>query len=37
MELKDIRQLIKIVENANIGELEIVEEGKKLRISKNNQ
>ena len=35
MELKDIRQLIKIVENANIGELEIVEEGKKLRISKN--
>jgi len=37
MELKDIRQLIKIVENANIGELEIVEEGKKLRISKNNR
>ena len=35
MELKDIRQLIKIVENANIGELEIVEDGKKLRISKN--
>lgn len=35
MELKDIRQLIKIVENANIGELEIVEEGRKLRISKN--
>jgi acetyl-CoA carboxylase biotin carboxyl carrier protein len=35
MELKDIRQLIKIVENADIGELEIVEEGKKLRISKN--
>jgi acetyl-CoA carboxylase biotin carboxyl carrier protein len=35
MELKEIRQLIKIVENANIGELEIVEEGKKLRISKN--
>ncbi len=37
MELKDIRQLIKIVENANIGELEIVEDGKKLRISKNNR
>jgi acetyl-CoA carboxylase biotin carboxyl carrier protein len=37
MELKDIRQLIKIVENANIGELEIVEEGKKLRISKNDR
>lgn len=35
MELKDIRQLIKIVENADIGELEIVEDGKKLRISKN--
>lgn len=35
MELKEIRQLIKIVENANIGELEIVEDGKKLRISKN--
>jgi acetyl-CoA carboxylase biotin carboxyl carrier protein len=35
MELKEIRQLIKIVENADIGELEIVEEGKKLRISKN--
>ncbi len=35
MELKDIRQLIKIVEKANIGELEIVEDGKKLRISKN--
>ena len=37
MDLKDIRQLIKIVENANIGELEIVEDGNKLRISKNNR
>ncbi len=35
MELKDIRQLIKIVEKADIGELEIVEDGNKLRISKN--
>ncbi len=37
MELKEIRQLIKIVENADIGELEIVEEGRKLRISKNSR
>jgi acetyl-CoA carboxylase biotin carboxyl carrier protein len=37
MELKDIRQLIKVVENADISELEIVEDGKKLRISKNSR
>lgn len=37
MELKEIRQLIKLVENADIGELEIVEEGRKLRISKNSR
>jgi acetyl-CoA carboxylase biotin carboxyl carrier protein len=36
MELKDIRQLIKLVESADIDELEIVEDGKKLRISKSN-
>jgi acetyl-CoA carboxylase biotin carboxyl carrier protein len=37
MEIKDIRQLIKLVENANITELEIKEEGKEIRISKNNK
>ena len=37
MDIKQIRQLIKIVENSNIGELEIVEEGRKLRISKNSK
>lgn len=37
MEIKEIRQLIKLVETANISEIEIVEEGKKLRISKNNK
>jgi len=37
MDLKEVRQLIKIVENADIGELEIVEDGKKLRISKNSK
>lgn len=34
MELKEIRQLIKLVESAAIDELEIVEDGKKLRITK---
>jgi len=37
MDLKDIRQLVKLVESSEIGELEIVEEGKKLRISKNSK
>jgi acetyl-CoA carboxylase biotin carboxyl carrier protein len=37
MELKEIRQLIKLVEQADIGELEIVEDGNKIRISKNNK
>jgi acetyl-CoA carboxylase biotin carboxyl carrier protein len=37
MDIKDIRQLIKLVESSEIGELEIVEEGKKLRISKNSK
>ena len=35
MDIKEIRQLIKVVENSGIGELEIEEEGKKIRISKN--
>ncbi len=34
MDLKDVKQLIKIVENSNISEIEIEEEGKKLRITK---
>jgi acetyl-CoA carboxylase biotin carboxyl carrier protein len=37
MNIREIRQLIKLVESSDIGELEIVEEGKKLRISKNNK
>lgn len=37
MNIREIRQLIKLVESSEIGELEIVEEGKKLRISKNNK
>ncbi|MCK5032151.1 MAG: acetyl-CoA carboxylase biotin carboxyl carrier protein [Calditrichia bacterium] len=37
MNIREIRQLIKLVENSEIGELEIVEEGKKLRISKNSK
>ena len=35
MNLKEIRQLLKMVESLNISELEIEEDGKKLRISKN--
>ena len=35
MDLKGIRQLIKMVEGSNISEIEIEEEGKKLKISKN--
>ena len=34
MEIKEIRQLIKLVESADISEFEIEEEGRKLRISK---
>jgi acetyl-CoA carboxylase biotin carboxyl carrier protein len=37
MEIKEIRQLIKLVESAEISEIEIEEEGKKVRISKNSQ
>lgn len=35
MELKEIRQLIKMVEASDINEVEIEEEGKKIRITKN--
>ena len=35
MDLKEIRQLIKMVESADISEFEIEEEGNKIRISKN--
>jgi len=37
MDLREIRQLIKLVEGANIGELEIEEKGKKIRIAKQNK
>ena len=37
MDIKDIRQLIKLVENADITELEIKEEGREIKISKNNK
>jgi acetyl-CoA carboxylase biotin carboxyl carrier protein len=37
MDLREIRQLIKMVEGANIGELEIEERGKKIRITKQNK
>lgn len=35
MEIKEIRQLIRLVESADISEIEIEEEGRKLRIAKN--
>jgi len=34
MKLDEIKKLIKIVEKSDIGEIEIVEEGKKIRITK---
>jgi acetyl-CoA carboxylase biotin carboxyl carrier protein len=37
MEIREIRQLIKLVENAEISELEIKEEGKEIRITKNSK
>jgi acetyl-CoA carboxylase biotin carboxyl carrier protein len=37
MDLREIRQLIKMVEHANIGELEVEEKGKKIRITKQNK
>jgi len=35
MDIQEIRQLIKLVEKSRIDEIEIEEEGKKIRISKN--
>ena len=35
MKLQDIKQLIKVMEKSDIGEIEIEEEGRKIRISKN--
>ena len=37
MDLKEIRQLIKIGENSKISEFEMEEEGTKLRITKNSE
>jgi len=34
MDLKEIRQLIRVVETSNISEIEIEEEGRKIRIAK---
>jgi acetyl-CoA carboxylase biotin carboxyl carrier protein len=35
MKFSEIKQLIKVVEKSNIGEIEIEEEGSRIRISKN--
>ncbi|MEJ2635796.1 MAG: acetyl-CoA carboxylase biotin carboxyl carrier protein [Calditrichia bacterium] len=35
MNFQEIKQLIKVVEKSDIGEIEIVEEGSKVRITKN--
>jgi acetyl-CoA carboxylase biotin carboxyl carrier protein len=35
MKFEEIKQLIKVVEKSEIGEIEIVEEGSRIRISKN--
>ncbi|RMF56695.1 MAG: acetyl-CoA carboxylase biotin carboxyl carrier protein [Calditrichaeota bacterium] len=37
MDIQSIKQLIKIVEKSDIDELELIEEGKKIRISKNSK
>ncbi len=37
MDFQEIKQLIKVVEKSEIGEIEIVEEGRKIRITKNNR
>ncbi len=37
MNLSEIKRLIRIVENSDIGEIEIIEEGRKIRISKNSK
>lgn len=35
MDIREVRQLIKLVEASNISEIEIEEEGKKVRVTKN--
>ena len=35
MDIQEIKQLIKLVEKSDIGELELEEEGRKIRIAKN--
>ncbi len=35
MDIQELKQLIKLVEKSDIGELELEEEGRKIRISKN--
>ncbi|RMG65971.1 MAG: acetyl-CoA carboxylase biotin carboxyl carrier protein [Calditrichaeota bacterium] len=37
MNISEIKRLIKIVESSDIGEIEIIEEGRKIRISKNSK
>ncbi len=37
MDIQQIKQLIKIVEKSDIGELELIEEGRKIRISKSSK
>jgi acetyl-CoA carboxylase biotin carboxyl carrier protein len=37
MNIQEIKQLIKIVEKSDIGEIELIEEGRKIRISKNSR
>ncbi len=37
MDIQSIKQLIKIVEKSDIGELELIEEGRKIRISKSSK
>ncbi len=37
MDFQEIKQLIKVVEKSDIGEIEIVDEGTKIRISKNSK
>lgn len=37
MDIQEIKQLIKIVEKSDIGEIELVEAGTKIRISKNSK
>ncbi len=37
MDIQEIKQLIKLVEKSEVGEIELVEEGRKIRISKNSK